>query len=313
MINNQKETHSFSMGDYIQWIGVVEDRMDPKKLGRLRVRMVGYHTDDKSLIPSEDLFWAYPVVPITSAAMNGIGVSPTGIVEGTWCTGFFRDGHNAQDPVIMGAIGGIPADKDPTLGFYDPNGKYPKDDYMDEPDTNRLARNEKIDQTIVQTKQDNEDKEVQKSLDDGTWDEKTTPYAAEYPFNHVRETESGHTEEWDDTEDAERYHRYHKEGGFVEIHPDGTEVRKIVKDKYEIVLGDEYIHVTGNVSITVDGDANVLVKGDSRLETMGKRDEYVHGDYQLLVGGSMKIKSGGGFYTDAPRVDFNKPGPEIRF
>ena len=32
--------------------GIVEDRQDPLKLGRVRVRMLGYHSDDKALIPT---------------------------------------------------------------------------------------------------------------------------------------------------------------------------------------------------------------------------------------------------------------------
>ena len=60
--------------DGFQWfIGVVEDRMDPKFLGRLRVRILGYHTDDKQKLPTEDLPWAHPMNPITSATISGIG------------------------------------------------------------------------------------------------------------------------------------------------------------------------------------------------------------------------------------------------
>ena len=98
-------------GNFIWWQGVVEDRNDPLKLGRCRVRIVGYHTDNKQDgrgIPTKQLPWASASQPITSAAMNGIGTSPTGPVEGTWVFGFFRDGENAQEPVMMGTVGGIP-------------------------------------------------------------------------------------------------------------------------------------------------------------------------------------------------------------
>ena len=40
--------------------GVVEDRNDPDQLGRVRVRFVGVHTEDKQKIATEDLPWAYP-------------------------------------------------------------------------------------------------------------------------------------------------------------------------------------------------------------------------------------------------------------
>jgi hypothetical protein len=93
------------------WMGVVEDRMDPKELGRCRVRVVGLHTDDKAKLPTEDLPWAYPVQPITSAAMNGIGQSPIGVVEGTWVVVFFKDEPDNQQPFMLGTVGGIPVSK----------------------------------------------------------------------------------------------------------------------------------------------------------------------------------------------------------
>ena len=81
-------------GKFVWWTGVVEDRIDPLKLGRCRVRVLGYHTDKKGIdhIPTNTLPWATPSQPITSGAMNGIGTTPMGPVEGTWVFGFFRDG-----------------------------------------------------------------------------------------------------------------------------------------------------------------------------------------------------------------------------
>ena len=61
---------------FVWFQGVVEDRNDPLQLGRVRVRCLGFHTEDKQLIPTEDLPWAYPVQPISSAAMSGIGSTP---------------------------------------------------------------------------------------------------------------------------------------------------------------------------------------------------------------------------------------------
>ena len=49
------------------WFGVVEDRIDPLKLGRYRVRILGYHTEDNNLIPTEELPWAYPLMAINVA------------------------------------------------------------------------------------------------------------------------------------------------------------------------------------------------------------------------------------------------------
>ena len=38
---------------FIWWIGVVEDRGDPAALGRVRVRVFGYHTEDKTKLPKQ--------------------------------------------------------------------------------------------------------------------------------------------------------------------------------------------------------------------------------------------------------------------
>ena len=80
------------MDGFIWFTGVVEDRDDPSKLGRVRVRIVGHNTDDKSKIPTKDLPWAHIMHPVTDPSMNGLGTTPTFLVEGTHVVGFFLDG-----------------------------------------------------------------------------------------------------------------------------------------------------------------------------------------------------------------------------
>ena len=118
--------------EFIWFKGVVENRNDPMKLGRCRVRCLGFRTENKSLLPTDDLPWAFPIQPITSAAMNGIGQTPIGPVEGTWVFGFFMDGKSCQQPVIMGTMGGVPEEApNSAVGFNDPNAKYPKEEFLD--------------------------------------------------------------------------------------------------------------------------------------------------------------------------------------
>lgn len=109
---------------FVWWYGVVEDRKDPLFLGRVKVRVIGWHTDDKTPnegIPTEDLPWADVILPITSATISGIGSSPTGMVPGTHVFGFFRDGVEAQEPVVLGTSGGVPERfANPNFGFFDP-------------------------------------------------------------------------------------------------------------------------------------------------------------------------------------------------
>jgi len=304
-------------GDFVWFTGVVEERNDPMRLGRVKVRMFGLHSEkiEKGVtegIPTEDLPWAYPMQPITSAAMSGIGTTPLGPVEGTHVVGFFRDGKSCQDPIVMGTLGGFPTDGPKDLGFNDPNMVYPKTnkeitdlDYIKEPDTNRRAvvEFEDIDgygdiskDTALSSKEDSPDigervfdKEVK--IADGentgtntTWDEPEDPYSAEYPYNHVRESESGHVEEWDDSPDAERLMRKHKSGTFEEIHPDGQKVTKIVSDNYHIVMGDEFIHITKDED-TFGGDLYVTIEGSCHMK--------IEDDYNIEVGGDVNINVGG--------------------
>ena len=90
------------------FVGVVEDRNDPKFLGRCRVRCLGLHTDNLEKLPTADLPWAHPMNPITSATISGVGQTPLGPVEGTWVVGFFSDGEEAQTPILMGTLPGVP-------------------------------------------------------------------------------------------------------------------------------------------------------------------------------------------------------------
>ena len=53
-----ENTQNFMGFEYIWWQGVVEDRLDPLKIGRCRVRILGFHTEDKNKIPTNDLPWA---------------------------------------------------------------------------------------------------------------------------------------------------------------------------------------------------------------------------------------------------------------
>ena len=63
---------------FVWFVGVVEDRQDPQKLGRVRVRCLGHHTEDNVKLPTADLPWAHPMNPITSATVSGVGQTPLG-------------------------------------------------------------------------------------------------------------------------------------------------------------------------------------------------------------------------------------------
>ena len=283
-----------------QWfVGVVEDRSDPKTLGRLRVRCLGYHTEDLIKLKTSDLPWAHVMNPITSATVSGLGQTPLGAVEGTWVVGFFQDGSDAQQPIIIGTLPGVPSELPNTKsnrGFQDAvNGVYPK---YTETDVNRLAVNAKsVDSSgrsadvetnphssLTIRKADREQSigradfnEVPAFMsdldnqtlaaDDGTnFNEPAVPYNAQYPYNHVYESEAGHIREIDDTEGAERIHERHATGTGYEIHPNGSKVTRVKQDNYDLVTGDDFAHIKGNQSTTVDGGVRVFVNADASTD-----------------------------------------------
>jgi hypothetical protein len=285
---------------FFWWVGVVEDRKDPEKMGRLRVRCFGSHTEDKALIPTESLPWAQSVYSLNGSFTTHVPK------EGDWVFGFFADGESAQHPIVLGVLMGKPTKKsDKEKGFSDPAGVYPK--RINEPSTNRLARG-RTDGTVIQTRTRNLTKGVKKVGKGGSWDEPPPAFAPQYPFNNAIESESGHAFELDDTTGKERVHLAHKNGSYIEMDVNGNRVDKVVKDKYELVMGDDYIYVKGICNITVAGDCNLKVvknlnveakainlsaSGDIRMKAKGKIMLESGGETDIKSKGAAKIGSGG--------------------
>ena len=438
------------LNQFVHFYGVVEDRQDPEQTGRVRVRCLGFHTKDKLLLPTADLPWAQVLLPITSSGISGIGQTPLGLVEGSWVVGYFRDGADAQEPIVLGSLPGKPsvgASPNPNDGFFDPAGEYPR--YIDEPDCNRLAVNAQkstdedgdewvkdvivsatgtgelinvfkrvkdgtivpeFASTVVDSAGDILDSEsvtevidkvtgiknkiidgvtgkitsatgkitnavesvksvlsgkkinfqslaktavesnpaaslilqratqikgvamaipgvwtnalgavvggdisglitAAKSLGSaikssgnitGTFDEPDTGYAAVYPFNHVRETESGHIVEFDDSPGAERIQERHKTGTGYFINPQGTRCVKVVYDQFHFIedfdrtqIGmDKDVSVGGNYSIDVGGHMTITVnKGNITIEAKkGKVNILAKDDINMTTKGNWNLK-----------------------
>lgn len=214
----------------LQWfIGVVEDREDPKKLGRVKVRIYDLHTDNKALMPTSELPWATIMMPANYSSHDKIGLSPNGLVLGSTVIGFFLDGNDANQPVIMGTIHGIP-NNDPQK--------------HDVPEPAREINN------------------ISKTYDSM---EPQSAYNARYPFNKVFRTERGHVVEIDDTPGSERIHVYHNSGTYTEINNEGRKVDKVTGDHFEIILGNQTVHILGNVNVLVEGTYTVESKGNMKF------------------------------------------------
>ena len=305
---------------FVWFMGVVEDRLDPKHLGRLRVRCLGYHTEDMIKLPTADLPWSHVLNPITSATVSGVGQSPLGAVEGSWVMGYFRDGSAAQEPVIIGTLPGIPSKlptKDSNKGFQDyANANYPK---YKETDVNRLAVNEgstltggietnphasltlrRADRDMGVSQADIEpianigslaqiDDSERVHQDEVTaWSEPVTPYRAVYTYNHVYESEGGHIREIDDTPGKERIHERHASGSGYEVFPDGTKVTRVKNKNYSIVTGDDYCHIQADSTHTIDGGLRVFVNKD-RSRPANFNDDKDGNNYNIQVGAGANV------------------------
>lgn len=106
------------MNGFVWWIGVVENNNDPVKIGRCQVRIFGWHTDDKNLIPTADLPWSHAVLPINNSKSFSV---PS---MGDWVTGYFFDGKSGQFPAYFGVLPGViskTVNKNQSQGFTDPS------------------------------------------------------------------------------------------------------------------------------------------------------------------------------------------------
>ena len=295
----------FIYGKGFHWFtGVIEDINDPEEMGRYKVRCFGYHTENKQNISTEDLPWAHVMLPITSASMTGIGQSATGILQGSWVVGFFRDGTNAQDPLIIGSVPSrVTSVANVEVGFNDPNGFYPRASYIAEDvDTPRAARSKYSQSQPYVTKEDIRQEEIETAIPprvtsispdkDDTYYNRSTLENRKleeiinpvYPANHVHESESGHIKEIDDTPNYERLSNFHTSGTYEEIVSNGDKTVTVVGDEYEVTFKSKNMYIKGNVNLTVDGDMKTLVKGNYHLEVEGDKTEYVKGTRTSKIG-----------------------------
>ena len=114
------KTHFLGKDGFIWWIGQVVDQTKwagnlpatPTKTTkeqkgfdfRYKVRIMGYHTAVPGDLSDDDLPWASVMLPVTAGTSGGARTAPK-LRQGNFVYGFFLDGEDAQQPIIMGVIG----------------------------------------------------------------------------------------------------------------------------------------------------------------------------------------------------------------
>ena len=107
-IINEPTINFVGKDGFFWWVGEVEDHKDPMKLGRVKVRVLGYYTNVRgettSALPTDDLPWATVLQHTCQAGNDGQGESAGQLQPGAIVMGFFMDGEQAQMPIVIGVM-----------------------------------------------------------------------------------------------------------------------------------------------------------------------------------------------------------------
>lgn len=314
------------------WQGIVEDRYDPDKLGRYKVRIFGYHTNDKTKMPTEELPWAIPMQPVTSAGISGVGTNTSGLVEGSAVIGFFADGPDGQIPIIMGSWGSmsyLPEDADGKViefdrdktGFYDPNGVYPrqkkKDEFgeeydegknvLKEADSSRLSRGGDVAEEHFSLKAKRDIRIGSADVDDGRKIGKA--FAPKMSVYELNESSLSHPNA--DPTPAPIYEQQFWE----EPHPQGVE-KSVSEYPHNKVTETETGHIfevddtpgAGRIhqmhnsgtyeEIQPDGTRSVRIQSEDYEIVISNKNLLVKGDFNITVEGDYNLNVLGNKYED---------------
>lgn len=312
---------------FIWFVGRVSDIKDPEELGRVKIRIIHAQTgelgkkEDSYGLSDEDLLWAWPISAIQSASLNwrkvaddshplegfdvpkwigAVGLSPTGIAQGTYVFGFYLDGMEQNIPLIFGTYHKKSVHPEPP--------SYSKDYRMlqlegpEEPqyysDVAPLATGKQTLPKEPYTKGQ-------------LVDEPESAYGTKYPYNLTYTTKSGHAIELDDTPGNERIHLWHKSGSYEEINKDGRRVKKTIDDDYEIVMEDKNIlikknkneEVNGELVVRVDKDGTLII-GDNQKVQVGRNSNVSIGrDSSISVGRNSNISVRGTMNISARNIN----------
>lgn len=242
---------------------VVDIEGDPEKLGRVRIKIFQKHDFIKK---ADDFVWSHVMMPTTSESLNGVGQTPSFAI-GTRVVGFYADGDSQRVSVITGTLLFNPLD----------------DTGSTEHSLSFMARGTNaIDKQKI------------------GYEEPESAFGAEYPYNKVTQTKSGHVIEIDDTPGEERIHVYHKAGAYVEINKEGRISISTPSDSIEIVGKNKSIEIKGDAKISVEGNLDASVIGEVRITSASNLYVGALGDLELSAAKDITISAGNGVTIRGP-------------
>ena len=269
--------------------GVVEDNKDPDKRGRVRIRIIGIHTNIKETsdyagVPTEALPWAEPVLSTFEGSISGLGAWFVP-VQGSHVYVFFENG-NLMQPRYFGTAAGVPKKKaNPKLGFNDPDGVYPLESMVGKPDWHPLARGE--DSSVYDDRKTNKIKNASTAA--GTsWDEPDPFYFESkpvYPDNIVIALRGGFLFEFDGTENAQRFSFMHP-NAYIEINKDGKMIIRNKSDRYDICDGIYYKYCKDDKHQTIGGSHTTAVAEDKKTAIVKEETRVVGSGQAIAVKGT---------------------------
>ncbi len=263
----------------MHFVGVVEDAHDKTNSGRVRVRAFGVHPprdskDAQDSVPTEHLPWA--------TVLDGTyGVSPVVPSVGDWVFGFFIDGREAQQPMIMGRLPGI------NLQFASGTGQEGEDGYLPPesihnfgaPSLHRYNTGEEmiIGQTLTQRAL--QESGITQALSEETFDEPSI-YMPETNYNNrVFASKNGDNfivmGDGAESESSDYILMSHSSGSVFQIDANGT---IFVKS-----FGDQYNTTDGVLSNYVTGSSHTNIQEDYTLKVE-------HGSGKIFINGDLDIE-----------------------
>lgn len=304
MSSSERQSHNMAgESGFYHFYGVVEDRKDPLKAGRLRVRIFGKHSENVSDIPTGQLPWAQVMLPLNASPNEMVALA-----DGQLVFGFYADGIEQQVPIIIGQLvvdGNEVKDTEgeKQTGFQDMRATKEVKRHNSTDFANAINVSRSSQQSTPQSELRQQNKKSVSGL--FSFEEPSETNNGKYPWVKSKETESGHIIEIDDTPGEEKIYIWHRKGQYIELTKDGdvnikaTNDRKstVDKDDWDIVLKDRNVYTGGNLKFQVNGNAEIKVNGNAKMN--------IGGSFTTDVSGTYSIKAGGNFTVNASQIRLN--------